>query len=32
MKKEVYDSAKYKQDWLDGMELNGKRSTNPAYQ
>ncbi|EMJ9304734.1 hypothetical protein V8B18_005852 [Pseudomonas aeruginosa] len=31
MKKEVYDSAKYKQDWLDGMELNGPENYPPLF-
>ncbi|WPN47502.1 hypothetical protein [Pseudomonas sp. P8_241] len=31
MKKEVYDSAKYKQDWLDGRELNGHENYPPLF-
>lgn len=31
MKKEVYDSAKYKQDWLDGRELNGAENYPPLF-
>lgn len=31
MKKEVYDSAKYKQDWLDGRKLNGADNYPPLF-
>jgi len=31
MKKEVYDSAKYKEDWLDGMRLNGSQNYPPLF-
>lgn len=31
MKKEVYDSARYKQDWLDGRELNGAENYPPLF-
>jgi len=31
MKKEVYDSARYKQDWLDGRELNGPENYPPLF-
>lgn len=31
MKKEVYDSARYKQDWLDGRELNGSENYPPLF-
>lgn len=31
MKKEVYDSPKYKQNWLDGRELNGLEDYPPLF-
>lgn len=31
MKKEVYDSDKYKQNWLDGLKINGADKHKPLF-